>query len=383
MVNPVSFAKAALSFYDYVSDASNVSLSSFIKSSYITSRVYIDGTIAQEPITTDILRASHMLYCSYIMNAFAMNQYIASAKTLKDGITAKDYLSIVATESLMDYDSIVEALEAEDEYISIKKTSLEKIAKVYKNEKDKNKALNERNEELEKEKTGQRISVSERDISADNKLPAGRLLELRLQNPEGKETVTLNLLVQMFPYIVGSGLISQFVTKDYVPNFLKRLIQWKVGEISFWKDLVANMDIIHKRSELIVRDSSGVVKEELKRQSKNRSRLFKNFKDSKQKYRNLANAVLILDKDTVDRVYSESGLNLNNPSDRNRYFTTSFTMMIIVVDTMHNLADFYINGIDVHGTYTFDQLHSRAKKDGGIDLMDFIKAMGRSQLPKF
>lgn len=379
MADPISFVKAVNKFFGGISDNLDVSLSSFIKSTYITSRVYVDGTLAHEAVTSDVLKATHMLYCSYIMNAFCMNQYIASAKTIKEGITARDYLSIVSTESFTAFESIQEALEEADHYI-IPKSVGDRIAKNIKELKAENGKLTEELKN-EKEDKGSSFNISEKSISADNRLPAGRMLELDLRGP-GKDSVKINLLVQMFPYIIGSSLITQFVTKDYVPSFLKRLVQLRVGEISFFSDFIANLDIVRKRNELLIKDQTGVVRDDMLRQAKNRARIVGNFKRT-IKQRNLANSVIVLDKDTVDRVYAESGLNLYKANERQKYFAMSMTMILVVVDTMHNIADFYLNGIDSHGTYTFDQLKTKGKSDNGFDLVDFIKAMSRSQMPKF
>jgi hypothetical protein len=222
-------------------------------------------------------------------------------------------------------------------------------------------------------------------LAGDNHVPAGKVVEITLTNPENDQaSTTVNLFIQLAPYVVPQEIAVDFLTKDITPTFKQRWMQWRTGEISFWNDLVAGSDI-HKRREMLRRmDPSGVLDDAINKQTQARGRVFGNLlANNSTRARNIANSVLIFSSDTIRRAKAESGVDISKTTDRQNFFNTSFSMILVVVDTLYNQVTFYYNGIDDSATFTFDQMQLASKGGGGLDMVAVMNALGQGRSPKF
>ena len=243
-----------------------------------------------------------------------------------------------------------------------------------KTEREKNKPLQKR-----QETTGKIVS-----FSGDDHIPAGKVLEVTFASPNNPEAkVTLSLLVQLAPFIVPAEIAVKFITKDVIPTFFQRFIQWKTGEISFWRDFVAMTDIVEHREKLKKLDPSGALSEMMEKQGAGRFNVMLNdSRDKADRARNLANSVVIFSNETMQRAKLESAIDFNDPVARQKYFATSFVMIVVVVDPLYDHATFYYNGIDESATYSFSQI----KISGGgnnLDVVSIMNALNQGKSPKF
>lgn len=375
-------------------DATNNSLTSFGKTGRISSRVYIDGSIAQDPVITDILKTVHTQYCGFILTALQMNQFVS------EGVTVQSLLKVVATEDMKPHEDIAGAFMSADDAQRQKERAEDKLRDAVNKQMDRDQKQRELDQKDRHHADTHAVNVGKLfqakqelgikgqivSLAGDNHIPAGKMLEVTLVNPNNpNHKVTLNILVQLAPYLVPEDLAVQFIVKDQQPSFYQRWIQWRTGEISFWKDFVFQSDIVAHREKLLKLDPSGTFADMMKNQSSSTMKTIRNAgTETNQRSRNIANAVLIFNQDTVTRAKAVSGVDLNDYKSRQAYFEATYAMIIVVVDQMYNQVTFYYNGIEDTGTFSFDQM--RVSSKGGsnsMDLVSVMNALNQGKSPKF
>lgn len=334
-----------------VKDNTNVSLTSYVKSGRIMSRVFIDASIAQDPVTTDILKTVHTQYCAFILIALQMSQLVSKSQNVQD------ILRVVATEDSKIHEDI----------------SGEFAMEVMQSEPANNK------------KTTEQVSGKVVSFAGDNHIPSGKVIEVTMTNPENPEhKVTVNIFVQLTPYIVPADLAVLFVVKDKSPTFYQRWIQWRTGEIAFFKDLILQCDRAKTREKLLKMDPSGAAAAMIQAQTKSRWAFAANLsKESPQKAHNIANTVLIFSQETMDRAKVDGGIDFSDYRSRQDYFNSTYALMIVVVDQMYNQVTIYYNSIEEAATYSFDQMQSATKNGSSTDLVSIMNALNQGRTPKF
>lgn len=342
----------------------NVSLTSYAKSSILTSRAYIDGSLVNEPVTKDILGVCHTLYTAFILNALNMNKLVTGGKSVKD------MLQVVSTEAFEDHQNVGSAFES--------------FGAMESDVSDTEQYTKDSNGNYVLKKDVESIKSAEiKRVDSDVHLPVGKIIEVTLTNPETDSSAKISLLVQIVPYVVPESVVERMINYSYVPTLMQRLIQWRTGEISGWRDLIWQLDLVEKRRRARNEDTSGVLRELYGQQTAAQKKVVANYKrDKADRMRNIANSVLIFNEQNLRQAKAESGIDLTDAGTRNRYFQSTFAMMIVVVDTMYNHVTIYLNGIDSHGTYNFDQMKASSKKTE-FDLAGFMSALAQGKAPRF
>ena len=372
-------------------DVGVVSLTAYTKPLRLCSRVYIDEAIYPDPVVTDVIKTVHTQYAAFVLTALQMNQFVTRDRTVQD------MLRVVSTEDNKIHESVVEGLFGPNNpYTTGRRThdkEAEKIEKENipsvptKDEHDKKKAVDDFNKHGRHEKytRGQNTTGKVVALSGDNHVPAGKLLEITLKNQDNESaSVTLNLMIQLAPYKIPQSVAVEFLAKDVLPSMFQRILMWRTGEISFWRDLVAMSDIVERRERLRRMDPTGVVDEMLNKQAKDRARVFGNINThAAERSRNIANSVLVFSSETVARAKAETGIDITKTDQRNRYFATSFAMIMVVINPLYNQVTFYYNGLDDAATFTFDQMAVGSKGGGGLDLVSVMNAFNQGRSPRF
>ena len=390
-------------------DLGRVSLPAYTRPIRLCSRVYIDTSVASDAIVTDVIKTIHTQYAAFVLAAMQLSQFVTESHTVQD------LLRVVATEDNKVHESVVAglfsnvsgAMEAEtqdemrdrhhretrDDRLRQRQDQIDKNVqdRIDRNkaEADKLAARKAEREEDKKERANRPLKTVPTtgkivSLAGDNHIPAGKVIEVTIASPGNPEASTvLNLFIQLVPYLIPVEIGVQFITKDVIPHFFQRLLQWKTGEISFWRDLVAMSDVVERREKLRKMDPTGVLADAMSVQDKGRLKVFGNInKDKATRARNLANSVLIFSSETLKRAKAESGIDLTDNAARSKYFDTSFTMIIAVIDPLYDQVTFYYNGIPEAATFSFDQIKIGGK-GGSPDLISIMNALNQGRSPKF
>lgn len=323
-----------------------VSLPEYTKGTNVMSRLYTEEQLSNEDIILPVISTLNQLYAGYVLTALQLNQYVTGSKTVRD------ILQLVATESFTDVVDIANESFGSINYDDVV-TSMEATKIV----------------DLE---------------PASQRLMSGRVIELELKvgTDEKATVIKIALYVQLIPYLLKSEVVAGFIGLNFNPGLRRRFTQLKVGDIGV-RDFVFARDLVTDYRKAMKSDKSGVLSEMLEKQSNSLSKSITSLIGLAPKKHNLASSIVIIEKRNFDRACAKAGISFRNISDRQRFFKQSFTMIVVVIDTLYNTVDMYFNGIDHVGNYTYNMINKLTKGGDKFDLKDIMSAFGQGGAPKF
>jgi hypothetical protein len=365
-----------LSIIDYIissaDERTSVSLINYVKSSQIASTLFIEDRIAHEEILKDLIINIYNIYTGFIMTAVQLNTAISNSKTVKDAF------ALVATEnySSNDFNSLDNQLEILNPLFISEKINSDEIS----NEAQKmdNVILPSDNEDTNKIKS----SSVKLDTTKDKEkiyIPSGRTLQISFTTHLGK---TINLIMNLIlhPVFVPSTIFANFVKFQY-PNGLKeRWMQWRAGEISFFKDFIFELDVRKEQRLARKQDKTNLLSKMFAERNYNNIQQMKKITTGNNR-QNIANTILIVDHDNFTQACKRSHIKFEDPSVRSRFFSTSMSLMLASVDPSLNQIHMYYNGLDKSGIYSFNQMKQNAKSEK-TDIMDIMKAFSQGIAPR-
>lgn len=327
-----------------LNDRTNRSVTNFIKNMIVTSRVYIQRKIADDPSIDDNLACITNQYLGFILAALGLNQVVSGNRTVRD------LLNVVATERFKTIEEI--ACEAFNATMADKKDA-SPTAK-----------LGDNNKELS--------------------FASGKIIEFGI-NIDGN-IKNVSIPVHMVPKIIPDEVAEQFVALNFEQSTRIRFLQVLAGEKSFIRDLVFNMDLIKKKTDALKKDSDNVLYDMLKHTDNVALRsILENIsllKSQNDKSQNLANTVLVFNKQSFMTYAHDAGLNWKNAASRESFFKKSASFMVVLIDPIYAKSEYYWSGLDYVGEYSAKQLKAAKNKDS-YDLKDIMAAFTQGVGPKF
>lgn len=422
-----SLASTGKAFRDglqQVLDRSNVSITNFIKKMIVTSRVYIQRSIADDPSLDDNLACIKNQYLAFILAALGLNNSIIGNRTVRE------LVNVVASEqfdSCTDFKSIedvaYEAFGFDMKQRTEYRNNRERDTTGHKRDIDKIKFKDKLDRERDSEKYDRdtqrdqtKFDREDARIRADNKreddrntikdkreddrsrkseagvnkesrelsLASGSIVEFTFEGPQGK--IKINIPVHLIPKIVPDEVAEQFVSLNFSLDFRKRWLQVQAGEKSFIKDFLLQLDVIKKKNEALKKDTDNVLFDMLSQANnkagKNILALAKSMALDVTKSQNMANTVLIYDKQSFMQYANNVGVRWNNPSAREAFFKKTMSFMVVLIDPVYDMSEYYWSGFDFVGEYSSKQLKA-AKAKGSYDLKDIMTAFNQGTNPKF
>lgn len=338
----------------------STSLTQGLKNSVITSRAFIDETLMSDSdMVTECLNYSHILYTNLVTMSLQYNQII------EKGRVVGDLLKPVSTEDNKIYIPLSDQIEF----------SLEGKTPSTENDYGKTSFGNVRDVEQ----------------APPNSLPLGKLISYTLTIPQANGSpiqTQVTLVVRVNPYYINNDLLKKILSEKSNLTWTKRFIQWRMGEISFWKDLILGRDIIRESEDTLRKDSSGGYHEYLSMIKKKTTTISQKFlnaidilfgnKNRAETSSNVANSIFIVSEDTLHDVKTQSGIDLYNTATRNKFFRMSYVMLLIVVDQNYGNVRIMINGFDEVATYPYNQFKQKVKNSGG-DITNFLKQIAMAK----
>lgn len=361
-------------------DNTSMSLFQYTRRSIINSRVYIENTLSTEDVLTPLMLNIMNLYTGLILTAMDMNRYISSTKKVRDA------MAVVATESLSDTKDVKMLNERlEDFFLGHQASRLSPASRQH--------ILGMESlvdDILDADKKHQKSSgISEmRDTQIINEkpteltLPSGRIIQVDFGNASSKNTLRISLFLQLSPRFIPTDVAKAFVGMNFTPSIRQRWLQMSAGEISFFKDFLMGQDMRRQRLKARRDDKSGALQDMIDRQENSLSNAWLKMATITPERQNIANTILIFEKNSFDKACSTSGLSFNDYNNRQRFFSKTFAMMLCVVDPMFNRVTMYYHGLPAVSTFTFDQLKRNSKTDA-VDLSSIMKTFAQGMAPKF
>ena len=387
------------------------SLTAYTAKSNVISRVYLDQSVAADDICIPLLGTLNQLYCCYVISALNLDSYVIGGRTVRDMIGS------VASESFnLEPFQLVNAVFGESKAAVMETVAALEAASggVMDLEKDSQRFIVGRMIEIRLAANGSLTTTTSNvkdGISVKNKqkyqnvvgadthgnlvmgnIPNGGSLDTGIDHSNARTTQTSEqiqeftayIYVQLIPRILTTDTSRLMLDIQYVPTLSERWRKYRAGEISFWKDFVFARDLIDKQHQALKNDRTGTVGQIVSKSRGKLAQYFFGLASLRTPSHNLASAISIISKDAFDRACKENNIDFGNIKMRNNYFNRTFTMMMVVVDTMYGKVDIYYNGVDYVGTYTFDMVNRvGAKGKDNFNLKEVMTAFSQGMSPRF
>lgn len=350
-----------------IEDTTSMSLFQYTKRAVINSRVFIERSLANEEILSPLMLNTMNLYTGLILTATSMNSMVTDTKRVRDA------MSVVSTES---FEPAIQEYQYSDDAIN-KFFGTPKMELTLTNSNGRDR--------LEDNTTGienpEGASVVDQEPRNAN-LPSGRVIQVKFGNAKSPTAMTINLYLQLSPQFVPNDVAAQFIGLNFAPSFKQRWMQASAGEISFIKDLIMGQDMRKRRRQAMKNDKTGALREMIERQENALSNSWMKLIFLTPERQNIANTILILEKNNFEKACSRAGLRFKDFNNRQKFFNKTFAMMLHVVDPMFNKVTSYYHGLNAISEFTFDQI-KRNSRNENVDLMQVMKAYAQGMAPKF
>lgn len=356
------------------------SLTQFTKNMNVMGRVYVEDSIAADPIAIPLVGSLHQMYISYIMAALNLDSYCMNGRTVRQ------LYEIVQTEEFHRDPAAV----IKDFFNSTIRPEMERQQVESMVISDEDFASRWNDKSIAPLKGSMEGGIYKLDDDAQ-RLVAGRLLEFDLQAPvmQGDKYVNQTpfkayMYVQLIPYIMNADTMGTFLKANYETNLKIRWDKLRTGEINFWHDFVFALDLVKQQAQVIKNDRTGVVAEMM---NQNRNKLFRwlaGLLDIMPESHNLANAIMIMDRNTFRQTTNEYHIDFRNTDVRQKFFNKTFTMIVCIVDLTYQTVDMFFNGVQNMGQYTFDMINKvGAKGKDNFNLKEIMQAFSQGMTPRF
>ena len=201
-------------------------------------------------------------------------------------------------------------------------------------------------------------------------LSTGLLFEVKVES-DGRSVkipISVRLLAnKMAPDI----MVSLFTAAVKNRTAKERYREWRSGGLSLWNDVILCKDILRENRKNLIKDSSGMFNEVLRRKSTNQMVGAMSGNPSISQISN----ILIVSSETIDRFERDSNKKIKNAGTRDLIFNNTQTLVLAVVNRTRETVTFYYHDISVPTTVTFKELKSAGGGGGSSpDVMEIIKA---------
>lgn len=214
------------------------------------------------------------------------------------------------------------------------------------------------------------------DLNKHVNLAIGRLLHVELG--VGKEKVTIPVNVVVNPMVVDSKVLPNILANsDQDTSFIGRWHKWRAGEIDSFVDYIFALDLIEKDRKALLNDDSGVYKEARDRKVKGIISAVLSGRGSV----NNASAMAIISKSTAEDLELALKGRLKSPRARDKYFKTTNSMLLMVMDPRKERIKIYQRGIAEVGDYTFSDIEKVNSRSDALDINSLLKAYKLGESP--
>lgn len=332
-----------------IEDHAGMSITQYARRSMINSRVFIEKSLSGEEIMNPLLLNVMNLYVGFVTTAMGMNQYISNTQRVRD------IMNVVSTESfkatpkdigaeLKAYFAAPDPFTAPVDDMTTGETSV--------------------------------VSPEYRDAT----LPSGRIIKVDFNVCGSRFSV--NMFLQLQPIFIPSDVAKSFIGLNFTPSIRQRWMQVSAGEIGFINDMILGNDLRKERMKALKHDKEGVLQQMLDRQSNSLMNAWLKYGQITPERQNIANTILIFEKNSFDRACNSAGMKFNVYSNRQKFFNKTFSLMVITVDPMYSKVCIYYHGLQEPSMFTFEQLKKNAKTEAS-DILAMMKNYAQGMAPKF
>lgn len=351
---------SVLQLMEYIRDAKDRSidsLSEYTKKTMVMSRAYIETSLTDEDGITPIMKFVNKMLFGFVTCAVGLNQ------TISGGRTVRDMTSVISTE---DFHNFVETIRDKfgDQNVTIRDVA----------------GLEDNNQKETDEEVQKVGGFKEMKINED--LFSGRLVECTIAIGNNDSKVTFYFYVQVIPYNLPSKVMEQFIGMNFPPSFANRWAAFRAGEISFWKDLVFEADLVQKRQKALKADREGILREVEDHKQKQISKSIVAMSPVANKNHNSASSILIVSRRTIERVMKDMGLDYRRYDVREKIMNSTMSLLLVVFDPNYNTVDIFVKGIQHAGNYSIEKIKASVGKESKDDMKTLMQMLAAGSMPR-
>ena len=216
-------------------------------------------------------------------------------------------------------------------------------------------------------------------IMEESNLAVGKILEVQVI--VNNQYVTIPVTVTLMPESIDAkDLINVIAASVIDKTSTGRWRQLRSGAIRFWKDYLGCADLIEADKKALLADHTGVL---LNTRTKNTNTKLATLASGYASPNAISTMIIISKQTFSDLELVLKGNFTKNIELRNKYFESTSSMMLVVVDIQMERFTIFIKGIAAYKEHTLDDIKKANKGTGGSDILEFMKAMSKGNIPNF
>lgn len=208
-------------------------------------------------------------------------------------------------------------------------------------------------------------------------LSVGKLLEVEISDGTNKAVfpIGVRLIVTTTP---PGGIVHTLSIGSKDKSFKERWHGWRSGQLEFVRDLVLAQDLIDAHKEGLLKDTSGMYTQSLKRRNKN---VISAILSGNPSVATASNIIVFADS-TRKELERNIGGRLKDFRTREKVFKSTYSMLMVVVDPEWENVTIYHRSIESPTELSAGDLKTM-NRGKGPDVAEILKAYTMGTSPSF
>lgn len=214
-------------------------------------------------------------------------------------------------------------------------------------------------------------------LTAPANMAIGRVYTVQIS--DGGHQMSIPVTIRFLVRRVDPGLLVHILgegSKLIAHSAEERDFAYQLGDLRFWRDIVACKDLIADHKKALLADTNGVYNAIVSRRNSNRIAAVKTATPSV----GTASNVAVVSRQTIRELEKVIGGKFDHFDVRQRVFGSTELIMVIVVDSHDDHVTYYYRDTKLPTELTVSQIKASAKGNGP-DVADILKAFTLGQAP--
>lgn len=217
--------------------------------------------------------------------------------------------------------------------------------------------------------------LSSKGIQEAVNLSVGKLIDVTLK--AGNQEVTIPVAIRLIVSLIDSNTLVHTLSlssKDL--SVAGRYSAWKHGALSFMRDLILSQDLIDEHRRNLMKDKTGFYATNAKRNNRN---IMSSIISGTPSLSSASN-IMVMSKNSADKLEMEMGGRLKDFKFREKLFSETYVMLLVVVDTQWEMVKVYHRSIENPTELSVRDMKG-ASKDTSTDIVKLLQAYHAGSAP--
>jgi hypothetical protein len=224
------------------------------------------------------------------------------------------------------------------------------------------------------------------DLSKDMReaanLSVGRMYTVNIT--DGGHSAQIPVLIRLLTTVCDPGLLVHILSdgaKVKSSTGRERWFGFKMKELKFWRDIIAATDLIDEHKKALLKDDNGVYAHILKRRRAGSANNAHALATGGEFSVGTASNLVITTRQSIKELEAEIGGKFDNFDVRQKVFSRSYLMIVVVIDPDYDHVTFYYRDIETPTELTVRDLKKASKE--GADVLEILKTFQQGNAPRF